>query len=154
MEVRSSERVRKLVTQKWPVEACPLMRSPRALISMMARSKCSNQEPDTLMREPAHRQLGKIHLQHTSRTRYIRVNLDEMGISHHVGFPPESDRTADMAGRQLRAKPGHLARSVSPIIYSGTSGLMISSPFIEILTMSFPSIFIFIRSSILIWLFS
>src|ERR1700738_2913501 len=30
----------------------------RALISMMARSKCSNQRPDTLMQD-AHRQLGE-----------------------------------------------------------------------------------------------
>ena len=27
----------------------------------------------------------------------------ELGFSHHVRFPPESDRTADMAGGQLCA---------------------------------------------------
>src|ERR1700746_2052838 len=44
----------------------------RALISMMARSKCSNQRPDTLMQDhspPARRN----HLQRTAGP-YIRVN--------------------------------------------------------------------------------
>ncbi len=34
-----------------PIEACPLIENARALISMMARSKCSNQRPDTLMQD-------------------------------------------------------------------------------------------------------
>src|SRR5947207_9499155 len=70
MEVRSSRRMRTLVTQM--VQSRPANENARALISMMARSKCSNQRPDTLMQDsspPARRN----HLQRTAGP-YIRVN--------------------------------------------------------------------------------
>ena len=41
----SSRRMRTLVTQMARLEACPVMRSQRSLISMMARSPHSNQRP-------------------------------------------------------------------------------------------------------------
>src|SRR3982074_341862 len=50
MEVRSSRRMRTLVTQ-WSNRGLSGNENARALISMMARSKCSNQRPDTLMRD-------------------------------------------------------------------------------------------------------
>src|SRR3979409_2573964 len=64
MEVRSSRRMRTLVTQ-WSNRGLSGNENARALISMMARSKCSNQRPDTLMRDrspPARRN----HLQRTA----------------------------------------------------------------------------------------
>src|SRR6267154_6241640 len=48
MEVRSSERVRTLVTQMARSRrGLSANENARALISMMARSKCSNQRPDS-----------------------------------------------------------------------------------------------------------
>src|ERR1700746_3984009 len=54
----------------------------RALISMMARSKCSNQRPDTLMQDhspPARRN----HLQRTAGP-YIGVRLDKTPSEHNA----------------------------------------------------------------------
>src|SRR5882762_11685923 len=74
MEVRSSERVRTLVTQMARSRrGLSGNENARALISMMARSKCSNQRPDTLMQDrspPARRN----HLQRTAGP-YIGVKL-------------------------------------------------------------------------------
>src|SRR5207248_10634509 len=50
MEVRSSRRVRTLVTQMAP-RGLSANEIARALISMMARSTASNQRPDTLMQD-------------------------------------------------------------------------------------------------------
>ena len=51
MEVRSSRRMRTLVTRS-PVETCAAKEIARALIPMMARSTTrSNQRPDTLMQD-------------------------------------------------------------------------------------------------------
>jgi hypothetical protein len=50
MEVRSSRRVRTLVTQMARSGLSANEIAP-ALIPMMARSKCSNQRPDTLMQD-------------------------------------------------------------------------------------------------------
>src|SRR5258708_39662084 len=51
MEDRSSRRVRTLVTQK-ARRGLSANEIACALISMMARSTCSNQRPDTLMQDP------------------------------------------------------------------------------------------------------
>jgi len=77
MEDRSSRRMRTLVTQM--VQSGPANENAHALISMMARSKCSNQRPDTLMQDrspPARRN----HLQRTAGP-YIRVNRYQNGMS-------------------------------------------------------------------------
>ena len=50
MEVRSSRRMRTLVTQM-AHRGLSANENARALISMMARSKRSNQRPDTLMQD-------------------------------------------------------------------------------------------------------
>jgi hypothetical protein len=50
MEDRSSRRMRTLVT-RMAVRGLSGNENARALISMMARSKCSNQRPDTLMQD-------------------------------------------------------------------------------------------------------
>src|SRR5258708_21838557 len=50
MEDRSSRRMRTLVT-RMARRGLSANQNARALISMMARSKCSNQRPDTLMRD-------------------------------------------------------------------------------------------------------
>src|SRR5882762_5000073 len=50
MEVRSSRRMRTLVTQMVH-RGLSANENACALISMMARSKCSNQRPDTLMQD-------------------------------------------------------------------------------------------------------
>jgi len=50
MEVRSSRRMRTLVTQ-CSNRGLSANENACALISMMARSKCSNQRPDTLMQD-------------------------------------------------------------------------------------------------------
>src|ERR1700738_3486939 len=58
---------------KWSNRGLSANQNARALISMMARSKCSNQRPDTLMQDrslPARRN----HLQRTAGP-YIRVKL-------------------------------------------------------------------------------
>jgi hypothetical protein len=67
-----------------------------ALISMMARSKCSNLRPDTLMqdRSPPTR---RNHLQRTAGP-YIGSFATELGVPRHVRFTPDSDRIADIAG--------------------------------------------------------
>src|SRR3954465_13632900 len=68
----------------------------RALISMMARSKCSNQRPDTLMQDrspPARRN----HLQRTAGP-YIRVN--RVGLASRPLLPvyPEQRTSLDRTG--------------------------------------------------------
>ena len=77
MEVRSSGRMRTLVTQM-AHRGLSANENARALISMMARSKCSNQRPDTLMqdRSPPTR---RNHLQRTAGP-YIRVNHDGLAV--------------------------------------------------------------------------
>src|SRR5258705_2427955 len=75
MEVRSSRRVRTLVTQMAP-RGLSANEVAGALISMMARSTASNQRPDTLMQDrlpPARRNLLATH----GRTIHwvIRVTL-------------------------------------------------------------------------------
>ena len=76
-----------------------------ALISMMARSKCFNQRPDTLMQDrspPARRN----HLQRTAGP-YIGSFATEMGCPRHVRLPPVSDRTADIAALPKSAMRRH-----------------------------------------------
>ena len=52
MEDRSSRRMRTLVTHMGaPIEALSVNENACALISMMARSKSSNQRPDTLTQD-------------------------------------------------------------------------------------------------------
>jgi hypothetical protein len=83
MEVRSSRRVRTLVTQMAP-RGLSANEIARALISMMARSTASNQRPDTLMQDrlpPALRNLLATH-----------------GRTIHSGHSRRFDRTTATSG--------------------------------------------------------
>jgi len=70
MEVRSSRHLRTLVT-RMANSGLSANEIAGALISMMARSKCSNQRPDTLMQDRYH-QIDQILLRRTAGP-YIRV---------------------------------------------------------------------------------
>jgi hypothetical protein len=74
----------------------------RALISMMARSKCSNQRPDTLMQDrspPARRN----HLQRAAGP-YIRVNRVGLTVDRVLPVPPPSTDVL-RAGRYVSNVP-------------------------------------------------
>src|ERR1700738_4499204 len=76
----------------------------RALISMMARSKCSNQRPDTLMRDrspPARRN----HLQRTAGP-YIGSKTEVVPLEWHVGSTPKSRHRQATPACPFRAKLG------------------------------------------------
>jgi hypothetical protein len=64
MEVRSSRHLRTLVT-RMANSGLSANEIAGALISMMARSKCSNQRPDTLMQDRYH-QIDRILLRRTA----------------------------------------------------------------------------------------
>src|SRR6266478_3108323 len=92
MEVRSSEHVRTLVT-KWSNRGLSANENARALISMMARSKCSNQRPDTLMQDrspPARRN----HLQRTAGP-YIRVKMRNTRKEQIISASPRRSQPVD-----------------------------------------------------------
>jgi hypothetical protein len=95
MEDRSSERVRILVTQM-ARRGLSVNEVSRALISMVARSKSSNQRPDTLMqdRKP---QLDENLLQRTAGP-YIGVN--RVGLAVHRSLPiyPRERTSPDGSG--------------------------------------------------------
>src|ERR1700693_1956181 len=89
MEDRSSRRMRTLVTPM-ALRGLSVNEVARALISMMVRSKCSNQRPDTLMQDrspPARRN----HLQRTARpdnwVKLRRTQPEQM----FSGVPPLTD---------------------------------------------------------------
>jgi hypothetical protein len=84
MEVRSSRRVRTLVTQMAP-RGLSANEIARALISMMARSTASNQRPDTLMQDrlpPALRNLLATH----GRTIHLGSNSEVRARNWAVRF--------------------------------------------------------------------
>src|SRR6266850_6597384 len=94
-----------------PIEACPLMRTHCALISMMARSKCSNQRPDTLMQDrspPARRN----HLQRTAGP-YIGSKSEELTMSTCFPLCPRTRTLPDAVGTSCapQADIGSLNRS-------------------------------------------
>src|SRR5258708_25462602 len=87
MEDRSSRRMRTLVT-RMARRGLSVNEVARALISMMARSKCSNQRPDTLMRDrspPARRN----HLQRTAGP-YIWVKTGKAQCEDMFSALPEN----------------------------------------------------------------
>ena len=86
MEVRSSERVRTLVTQM-ARRGLSANENARALISMMARSTTrSNRRPDTLMQD-RRRQFDEIFLQRTAGP-YIGVKLGPRTATELGPFTP------------------------------------------------------------------
>src|SRR3954453_2719046 len=88
MEVRSSRRVRTLVTQMAP-RGLSANEIARALISMMARSTASNQRPDTLMQDrlpPALRNLLATH----GRTIHPGQTEKNSGRANVFRVAPES----------------------------------------------------------------
>ena len=105
MEVRSSRRMRTLVTQ-WPDRGLSANENARALISMMARSTThSNQRPDTLMQD-RHRQFDEIFLQRTAGP-YIRVKSRKTQCEHMFSaLPPNNGHRATTAACPSCAKLG------------------------------------------------
>src|SRR5882762_9428669 len=108
MEVRSSRRMRTLVTQMVH-RGLSVNENARALISMMARSKCSNQRPDTLMqdRSPLIRRnllATRGRTIHSGQSRqFDRARLtsglpriaDLLSVRRHVSKVPTSDMLSD-----------------------------------------------------------
>src|SRR5437763_3110293 len=103
MEVRSSRRVRTLVTQMAP-RGLSANEIARALISMMARSTASNQRPDTLMQDRLPPAL-RIFLQRTAGP-YIGSQTDLTAPKCYVRYSPASGLKSDVGPCRLRAKLG------------------------------------------------
>ena len=84
MEDRSSRRMRILVTHLAPVRGLPANQIACALMSMRARSTCSNQRPDTLMQD----RIARIdeNLLHRTAGPYIRVKTRRLLCYRNVGF--------------------------------------------------------------------
>src|SRR5437764_12232872 len=99
MEVRSSRRVRTLVTQMAP-RGLSANEIARALISMMARSTASNQRPDTLMQDRLPPAL-RIFLQRTAGP-YIWVN-------RYRSFAAEPDAKSALTQTDLIPVPDPVA---------------------------------------------
>jgi hypothetical protein len=85
MEDRSSRRMRTLVTRK-ARRGLSANEIACALISMMARSTCSNQRPDTLMQDLLQRTAGP----------YIRVKIGKAWWEQmSSAWPPRTDMCGD-----------------------------------------------------------
>src|SRR6202162_3293609 len=92
MEDRSSRRMRTLVTPM-ARRGLSVNEVARALISMMARSKCSNQRPDTLMQDrspPARRN----HLQRAAGP-YMWVNRVVLTTDQPLPVYPDQRTSPD-----------------------------------------------------------
>src|SRR6185503_17781620 len=102
MEIRSSRRLRTLVTQM-ALRGLSANEIAGALIPMMARARRSNQRPDTLMQD-RYRQLDEILLLRTAGP-YIWVISDRAiraSLPPDVRYAPNSDQN-DAARRMTRS---------------------------------------------------
>jgi len=101
MEIRSSRRLRTLVTQM-ALRGLSANEIAGALIPMMARARRSNQRPDTLMQD-RYRQLDEILLLRTAGP-YIRVIRVDFAISARMsGYPPVHSTGQCNTSRSLSA---------------------------------------------------
>ena len=90
MEIRSSRRLRTLVTQM-ALRGLSANEIAGALIPMMARARRSNQRPDTLMQD-RYRQLDEILLLRTAGP-YIGSQADIPPLWGHVRYTPKRGQT-------------------------------------------------------------
>ena len=100
MEDRSSRRMRTLVTQHGPVEACPLNEVARALISMMARSRTLQQKAGYIDARP-----------HTANSTKFSCNARPDHTLGQLGLGPKS-RSCPLSPL-LRPNRGRRGTSVS-----------------------------------------
>ncbi len=89
MEIRSSRRLRTLVTQM-ALRGLSANEIAGALIPMMARARRSNQRPDTLMQD-RYRQLDEILLLRTAGP-YIGSEADSGRFGTMSAIPPRADK--------------------------------------------------------------
>jgi hypothetical protein len=91
MEVRSSRRVRTLVTQMAP-RCLSANEIARALISMMARSTASNQRPDTLMQDRLPPALRNLLATHGRTIHWVILDRVETAASPAMSaVPPKAE---------------------------------------------------------------
>ena len=93
---------------KWPDRGLSANQNARALISMMARGKCSNQRPDTLMQD-RRRQFDEIFLQRTAGPYIGSIASFWAPASHFRSTPVNGHGQSGPAG-PFRANNGPWAR--------------------------------------------
>ena len=102
MEIRSSRRLRTLVTQM-ALRGLSANEIAGALIPMMARARRSNQRPDTLMQD-RYRQLDEILLLRTAGPYIGSFATEPSGpLPTDVRYAPNSDQKADVPDWSLSA---------------------------------------------------